>query len=247
METIDIIMLIGLVLMITALVLMYKCVRGKACHRRIERLADSVASDKEYIDFLVKRFGCLFEEMSADHGKESVLKEHAARLQELVEELECQQYGLEADNRSMTDINNELKRGNAELVQSASRLRDEISCNEQTIRDMEKHIDSLKKIREGLEIALNNLPAEEVHYLSEPVFSLGVTPSIRSHLEAHGILYIGDLIHLDDSYIMEIWGVGPITLEKIKNKLNENGVRFGMDVIRVGNHWYCRKQELTTD
>ena len=91
------------------------------------------------------------------------------------------------------------------------------------------------------------MPAEEVHYLSEPIFSLGITPSIRSHLEAHGILYIGDLIHLDESYLMEIWGVGPVTLEKIKSKLNENGVWFGMDVIRVGNHWYRRKQELKTD
>ena len=247
METIDIIMLIGLVLMITALVLMYKCVRGKACHRRMERLADSVASDKEYIDFLVKRFGYLFEEMSAAHGKESILKEHAARLQELVEELEYQRNELEADNRSMRDINSELKQGNAELVQKSTRLRDEISCNEQTIRDMGKYIDSLKKIREGLEIALNNMPAEEVHYLSEPVFSLGITPTLRSHLETHGILYIGDLIHLDESYLMDIWGVGPVTLEKIKTKLNENGVWFGMDVIRVGNHWYHRKQELTMD
>lgn len=247
METIDIIMLVGLVLMITALVLMYKCVRATSCRRKMEKIADSVASDKEDIDFLVKRFGYLFEEMSADHGKESILKDHAARLQEIVEELEYQRNELEADNRSMTDINDELKRDNAELVQKSTRLRNEISYNEQTIRDMGKYIDSLKKIKEGLEIVLNNMPAEEVHYLSEPVFSLGITPSIRKHLEAHGILYIGDLIHLDDSYLMDIWGVGPVTLEKIKNKLNENGVWFGMDVIRVGNHWYCRKQELTKD
>ena len=247
MDTIDLIMLAGLVLMITALVLMYKCARGKSCRRKMESLADSITSDKEEIDFLVKRFGYLFEEMSADHRKESVLKDHAARLQELINELEYQQNGLEADNRSMTHINDELKRSNAELVQKATRLLDEISCDEQTIRDMGKYIDSLKRIREGLEIALNNLPAEEVHYLSEPIFSLGITPSIRSHLEAHGILYIGDLIHLDESYLMEIWGVGPVTLEKIKSKLNENGVWFGMDVIRVGNHWYRRKQELKTD
>lgn len=240
-------MLVGLALMITALVLMYKCVRGKSCRGRMEKIADSVASDKVYIDFLVKRFGSLFEEMSADHGKESVLKDHAARLQELVEDLEDRRNELEADNQSMTDINDELKRGNAELVQKSTRLRDEISCNEQTIRDMGKYIGSLKKISEGLEIALNNMPAEEVHYLSEPVFNLGITPSIRSHLEAHGILYIGDLIHLDDSYLMEIWGVGPVTLEKIKTRLNENGVCLGMDVIRVGNHWYRRKQELTMD
>ena len=247
METIDVIMLVGLVLMITALVLMYKCARGKSCRRKMEKIADSVASDKEDIDFLVKRFGYLFEEMSADHRKESILKDHAASLQELVEELEYQRNELETDNRSMTDINDELKRGNAELVQKSTRLRDEISYNEQTIRDMGKYIDSLKKIREGLEIVLNNMQAEEVHYLSEAIFSLGITPSIRRLLEAHGILYIGDLIHLDESYLMDIWGVGPVTLEKIKNKLNENGVWFGMDVIRVGNHWYRRKQELTMD
>ena len=247
METIDVIMLVGLVLMITALVLMYKCARGKSCRRKMEKIADSVASDKEDIDFLVKRFGCLFEEMAADHRKESILKDHAARLQELVEELEYQRNELETDNRSMTDINDELKRGNAELVEKSTRLRDEISCSEQTIRDMGKYIDSLKKIREGLEIVLNNMPAEEVHYLSEPVFSLGITPSIRRLLEAHGILYIGDLIHLDESYLMDIWGVGPVTLEKIKTKLNENGVWFGMDVIRVSDHWYRRKQELTMD
>lgn len=240
-------MLVGLVLMITALVLMYKCARGKSCRRKMEKIADSVASDKEDIDFLVKRFGCLFEEMAADHRKESILKDHAARLQELVEELEYQRNELETDNRSMTDINDELKRGNAELVEKSTRLRDEISCSEQTIRDMGKYIDSLKKIREGLEIVLNNMPAEEVHYLSEPVFSLGITPSIRRLLEAHGILYIGDLIHLDESYLMDIWGVGPVTLEKIKTKLNENGVWFGMDVIRVSDHWYRRKQELTMD
>lgn len=247
METIDIIMLVGLVLMITALVLMYKCARGKFCRRKIERIADSVASDKEEISLLVKQFGYLFEEMAADHRKESVLKDRAASLQELVEELEYQRNELEADNRAMTDINNELKRGNAELVEKSTRLRDEISGSEQSIRDMGKYIDSLKKIREGLEIALSNMPAEEVHYLSEAVFSLGITPSIRRLLEAHGILYIGDLIHLDESYLMEIWGVGPVTVEKIKNKLNENGVWFGMDVVRVGNHWYRRKQEPTMD
>lgn len=112
---------------------------------------------------------------------------------------------------------------------------------------MQERLDSLKRIKAGLEIALNNIQAEEVHYLSEPVFSLGITPSIKSHLESHGILYIGDLIHLNEQYLMEIWGVGPVTLEKIKTKLNENGAWFGMDVIRVGNHWYRIKQGLITD
>ena len=53
MEMIDIAMLFGLVLMITALVLMYKCARGKSCRRKLEELADSVASDKRQMDFLL--------------------------------------------------------------------------------------------------------------------------------------------------------------------------------------------------
>lgn len=247
MEMIDIAMLVGLVLMITALILMYRCARGKSCRRRMEQFADSVKSDKEDIDFLAKQFGYLFDEMAADHEKGSILKRRAAQLEELVEELECQRSELEAGNQSMTDINGELRHSNAGLVEKAARLRDEIRQNELAIQKMEEYIDSVKRIKEGLEIALNNLPAEEVHYLSEPIFSLGITPSIRSHLEAHGILYIGDLIHLDESYLMEIWGIGPVTTERIKTKLNENGVCFGMDVIRVGNHWYRRKQKLTTD
>ena len=99
-----------------------------------------------------------------------------------------------------------------------------------------------KKIKEGLEIALGNIPAEEVHYLSKPVFSMGITPSVCDRLEARGILYIGDLIPLSEQHLIETWGVGPVTLEKIKTKMNENGVWFGMDVIRVGSRWFRRKQ-----
>ena len=86
-----------------------------------------------------------------------------------------------------------------------------------------------------------------VHYLSQPIFSMKMTPIVRSKLESHGILYIGDLIQLNEEYLMEIWGIGPVALERIKTKLNENGVWFGMDVIRINDRWYRRKQELTTD
>ena len=78
-------------------------------------------------------------------------------------------------------------------------------------------------------------------YLSQPIFSLGITPSAQNHLSAHGIQYVGDLIRLDELYLLEIWGVGPATVEKIQTKLKENGVCFGMDVIRVDNRWYRRK------
>lgn len=187
------------------------------------------------------------DEMTADNEKNSILKRHADRLEELVTQLDRTRNELETSNLSMADINGELKRSNAELVKRATQLRNEIQQDELVIQKMQERLDSLKRIKVGLEIALNNIQAEEVRYLSEPVFSLGITPSIKSHLESHGILYIGDLIHLNEQYLMEIWGIGPVTLDKIKTKLNENGAWFGMDVIRVGNHWYRRKQGLITD
>ncbi len=247
MEMIDVAFLSGLMLMVTALVLMYICLRRKSRRQRLERLTDSLSSTKNCLDYQMSRFNSLMDEMASDNKRDSILKSHAERLEELVGELECKRDVLDAENRLMTGTNTELKRSNADLVERATHLRNEISLNEQTICDMEQQIDTLKSIREGLEIALGNVPAAEVHYLAQPVFSLGITPSVRSQLESHGILYIGDLIRLDEQYLMEIWGIGPVTLERIKAKLNENKVWFGMDVIRIENHWYRRKQEPTRE
>ena len=47
----------------------------------------------------------------------------------------------------------------------------------------------------------------------------------------------------DEQYLMEIWGIGPATVERIKTKLNENGAYLDMDVIRVDNRWYRRKTD----
>ena len=73
--------------------------------------------------------------------------------------------------------------------------------------------------------------------------SLGIYPSVRERLSKEGILYIGDLIPLSEEYLQEIWGVGPVTLEKIRTKMKENGVWFGMEIIRVNDRWYRRKEE----
>lgn len=241
----DIAMLFGLVLMITALVLMYKCARGKSCRRRLEELADSVASDKRQMDFLVKRLDGILDDMAAENEKSSVLKHHTARLEELVEELDYKRRELEASNRSMADINGELARSNAGLVEKATRLRDEIGQNELAIRESEEYIDSLQRTKEGLDIAVNNMPAEEVHYLSRSLYDMGITPTVRAKIEAHGIVYIGEMVRLSEEFLMDIWGVGPVNLERIKARLSEHGVWFGMDVIRVGDRWYRRKQEQT--
>ena len=99
---------------------------------------------------------------------------------------------------------------------------------------------------------VNTILARRVNHIvakeDNPVWPKGSkSRGFSSKLESHGILYVGDLIQLNEEYLMEIWGLGPVALERIKTKLNENGVWFGMDVIRINDRWYRRKQELTTD
>lgn len=242
METIDIIMLVGLVLMITALVLMYRCARRRPPRRKVEELAETLVSVKEDFAYKLQRFDYLLEAIADENKHISFLKNRIVQLQEMTEELEDKRSELESSIASLTDIQAELRESADMLVEQSTRLRTEISCSKQTIREMEQRGDNLKRINEGLEITLYNLPVEEVHYLSKPVFSMGITPSVCDRLEARGILYIGDLIPLSEQHLIETWGVGPVTLERIKTKLNENGVWFGMDVIRVDDHWFRRKQ-----
>ena len=241
METLDITMLVGLVLMITALVILYRCARGKSRRQQMNELADTLYLTHDNLELQVRKFNSLIDKINSDNERCSALQYRAGQLQDTVDSLEYTRDELNRDNQSMTRINSELKRSNAGLVEKAERLRNTIADNEQTIHEMEQSIDLLRKIREGLEIAVSNIPAEEVPYLSQPIFSLGITPSAQNHLSAHGIQYVGDLLRLDEQYLLEIWGVGPATVEKIQTKLKENGVCFGMDVIRVDNRWYRRK------
>lgn len=243
----DIDMIFCIASMVLGAVLIYYSMKDESPRQKLKKLADSVVSDKKDIDYQIQRFGYLLDNMAADNGKSSVLKCHVARLEELIKELNCKRDELESNNRSMTDVNDELKRSNAELLKKAFELRDEIQQKELKIQQQEEYINSVQRIKEGLEIALGNIQAEEVHYLSQPIFSMKMTPIVRSKLESHRILYIGDLIQLNEQYLIEIWGIGPVALERIKTKLNENGVWFGMDVIRINDHWYRRKQGLTTD
>lgn len=133
------------------------------------------------------------------------------------------------------------------LIAEVNNVREEIRCGNDTIKHIESRIDSLDGIRAGLEIAISNIPAEEIHYLSNSLYSIGMTPSVRRHIEAEGIRFIGDLISINENYLTDIWGLGPVNLERIKKKLRENGVWFGMDAVRVNNHWFRVKREPITE
>lgn len=240
-EIVDI--LLGFTVMITAIVLVYLGLRKKPRRQELKELADGIAAEKQRIDGVVNRFDALLKDLAADHQKRQVLKSRTAGLEEVVAELSRRRSDLEGQVTSMTDINAELKCTNAEHLEKAEQLRKEIQQKELAVRELEDRVRSLSHTREGLEIALGHLDAEELAYLSKPISSLGIYPSVRERLSKEGILYIGDLIPLSEEYLQEIWGVGPVTLEKIRTKMKENGVWFGMEIIRVNDRWYRRKEE----
>lgn len=196
------------------------------------------------------RLNRFIDNIESDDAKWSVLSRRVSQMESQVEDMEKKHDGLESENSqleyqnySLKMTNHELSKDNEELAVQSSRIRRKIYEGEETVKKIETRIASLSRIKEGLDILVNNMQAEEITYLSQSLLSLGITPSVRERLEAHGIIYIGELIPLSEQYLMEIWGVGEKTVERIKTKLSENGVWFGMDVIRIDNRWYRRESE----
>lgn len=88
--------------------------------------------------------------MTADNEKNSILKRHADRLEELVTQLDRTRNELETSNLSMADINGELKRSNAELVKRATQLRNEIQQDELVIQRCKNALILSKESKWGL-------------------------------------------------------------------------------------------------
>lgn len=199
---------------------------------RLNRFIDNIESDDEKWSVLSRRVSQM----------ESYVEDMEKKRDELdseITQLYCQKYSLET-------ASTELTRSDREIADQPTTIRQEIYQGEEYIKKMESRIASLRRIKEGLDIIINNMPAEEMPYLSQSLNDIGITPTVRERMEAHGILYIGDLIPLSEQYLMDLWGVGEKTVERIKTKLSENGVWFGMDVIRIDNRWYRRKTEQAT-
>lgn len=236
--------LIGIVLIILIIVQTCRSVRLESRRENVERLCTELVTGNFHMDSLIEKYERLFKEMESDVSKEGVMKKRLEELDSLITERREKNDRLYEDYLYLDTVNKELKKSSSELADKSARIRREIEDGDRTIEKINDSIDFLKKVREGLEIAVANLPAEEVPYLSTPVFGMGVTPSISHKMEGYGIQYVGDIINLNEQFLSEIWGIGPVNLERIKAKMKENGVWFGMEVIRVNNRWYRRKCEL---
>lgn len=239
--------LFGIVLILLVLIQTYNSVKVESRCRELQQLGDFLQSRKDTVDTLINRFDDILSDMASDNERNAVLKNHARELESLVWQLEYKRNGLESANKSLENTQNRLYRSREQLFAEVNKLREEIRQGKDTLWNLENRTDSLNGIRTGLEIAINNMPAEEIHYLSNPLFSIGLTPSVRRRIEAEGINFIGDLISVNENYLTDIWGLGPVNLERIKKKLRENGVWFGMDAVRVNDHWFRVKREQITE
>lgn len=116
-----------------------------------------------------------------------------------------------------------------------------------TIAQLEIRIDSLKRIKAGLDIDTGQTQAEEVSNLSEPVSVLNIPPSVKSILEDHNITCIGELACLDRDYLQGISGIGPVSVERIDAALQEKGAYLGMEAVKVNDRWYRFGAEETEE
>ena len=62
-------MLFCIVLMVLGAFLIYYPIKDESPRQKLKKLADSVASDKKDIDYLIQRFSYLLDNMAADNGK----------------------------------------------------------------------------------------------------------------------------------------------------------------------------------
>ena len=126
METLDITMLIGLVLMVSALVILYRCARGKSRRQRMNELADTLLSIHDSFELQVRRLETLSGEIASDNEKCSSLQYRAGQLQDTVDSLEYRRDELDRENLSLARTHDELMRSNTDLTEKAARLRDAI-------------------------------------------------------------------------------------------------------------------------
>lgn len=123
METLDITMLIGLVLMVSALVILYRCARGKSRRQRMNELADTLLSIHDSFELQVRRLETLSGEIVSDNEKCSSLQYRAGQLQDTVDSLEYRRDELDRENLSLARTHDELMRSNTDLTEKAARLR----------------------------------------------------------------------------------------------------------------------------
>ena len=127
------------------------------------------------------------------------------------------------------------------LMNETDEIREKIRQKKNTIAQLEIRIDSLKRIKAGIDIEMGNSLGNETSS------GLNIPPSVKLILEDHGITCIGELACLDRDYLQGINGIGPVSVERIDAALQEKGAYLGMEAVKVNDRWYRIESEETEE
>ena len=241
MTTVNI--LFGIVLMILVLIQTFNSVKMESHRQELQQVGDFLQSRKDTVDSLISRFDGIISDMASDNERNAVLKKHAIELDKLVKGLKYEQECLESGNRSMKSTRKRMLTIKGKLINEANEIKKTIRQRMETIAQLEIRIDSLKRIKAGLDIDTGHTQAEEAINLSEAVSALNIPPSVKSILEDHGITCIGELACLDRDYLQGISGIGPVSVGRIDAALQEKGAHLGMEAVKVNDRWYKFESE----
>lgn len=230
--------LFGIVLILLVLIQTYNSVKAESRRQELQQLCDFLQSRKDALDSLISRFDGIVSDMASDNERNAVLKNQAIELDKLVKGLRYEQDCLESGNRTMKSTQKRLLTIKRKLMNETDEIREKIRQRKGTIAQLEIRIDSLKRIKAGLDIDTGQAQSEEASNLSEPVTVLNIPPSVKSILEDQGITCIGELACLDRDYLQGISGIGPVSVERIDAALQEKGAYLGMEAVKVNDRWY---------
>ena len=239
--------LFGIVLILLVLIQTYNSVKAESHRQELQQICDFLQSRKDTMDSLLSRFDGILGDMASDNERNTVLKNHATELDKLVKKLRYEQSCLESGNRSMKSTRKRMLTIKGKLINEANEIKKTIRQRMETIAQLEIRIDSLKRIKAGLDIDTGHTQAEEAINLSEAVSALNIPPSVKSILEDHGITCIGELSSLDRDYLQGISGIGTISIDRIDAALQEKGTYLGMDAVKVNGRWYRIEEEQTSE
>lgn len=235
--------LFGIVLILLVLIQTYNSVKVESHRQELQQLCDFLQSRKETMDSLLSRFDSILSDMASDNERNAVLKNHAIELDKLVKGLKYEQDCLESGNRSMKTKRKRMLTQKEKLINETNEIKKTIRQRMDTIAQLEIRIDSLKRIKAGLDIDTGQTQAEEASNLSEPVTVLNIPPSVKFILEDQGITCIGELACLDRDYLQGISGIGPVSIERIDEALQEKGAYLGMEAVKVNDRWFRIESE----
>lgn len=235
--------LFGIVLIILVLIQTYNSVKVESHCQELQHLNDFLQSRKDTMDSLLNRFDGILDDMASDNERNAVLKNHAIELDNLVKGLKYEQSFLESVNQSMKSKQKRLLTIKEKLKNETNEIKEKIRQRKNTIAQLEIQIDSLKRIKAGIDIEMGNSLRNEVSSLSEPVSGLNISPSIKLILESQGITCIGELACLDKDYLQGISGIGAVSVERIDAALQEKGAYLGMEAVKVNDRWYRIESE----